>query len=209
MSRLSKAIRDLKGVLFNNLPLGCWLGQDIGEPNIVVRNGKKVDLNFEHSSGYALDVMVVPKVGQRANQEQRAKAFAIVNWCIENSKSIGLRWVIWDYYDDLCACNYNPSRGAWKRLYRGGVSEAHADHVHIYLDGSGSFNNLAMTALWRFRNLARKGVNELTPEQLHKELNENPVLNNIASRIGMVATLNEKLLKELIEEVRQLRAAVS
>lgn len=209
MSQLSKAIRTLKGVLFNNLPLGCWLGQDIGEPNIVVRNGKKVDLNFEHSSGYALDVMVVPRVGQRANQEQRAKAFAIVNWCIENSKSIGLRWVIWDYYNDLCACNYNPSRGAWKRLYRGGVSEAHADHVHIYLDGSGSFDNLSMRALQRWKNLVGKGVCKVTKDDLHKELNENPVLNELVSRVGMVATLNEKLLKELIEEIRLLRATIS
>lgn len=209
MTQLSKAIRTLKGALFNNLPLGCWLGQDIGEPNIVVRNGKKVDLNFEHSSGYALDVMVVPRVGQRANQEQRAKAFAIVNWCIENSKSIGLRWVIWDYYNDLCACNYNPSRGAWKRLYRGGVSEAHADHVHIYLDGSGSFDNLSMRALQRWKNLVGKEVCEVTKDDLHKELNENPVLNELVSRVGMVATLNEKLLKELIEEIRLLRATVS
>ena len=208
MNGPSKAIVTLRGVLFNNLPSGCWLGQDIGKPNYVIRNGKKVDLNFEHSSGYALDVMVVPRVGQRANQEQRAKAFAIVNWCIENAKPIGLRWVIWDYYDDLCACNYNPSRGAWKRLYRGGVSEAHADHVHIYLDGSGSFNSLDMTPLKRWKNIG-KGVDEITPEQLHKELNENPVLNEITSRLGLVATLNEKLLKELIEEVRQLRATVS
>ena len=209
MRRASEAIQTLEGALRGNLPPGCWFGQDIGEPNIVIRNGKKIDLNFEHSSGYALDVMVVPKVGQRANQEQRAKAFAIVNWCIENSKSIGLRWLIWDYYDDLCACSYNPSRGSWKRLYRGGVSESHADHVHIYLDGSGSFDHLAMNALKRWKNLARKGVNEVTKEELHKELNENPVINEIASRIGMVATINEKLLKELIEEIRQLRASVS
>lgn len=209
MNGPSKAIVTLRGVLFNALPSGCWLGQDIGKPNYVIRNGKKVDLNFEHSSGYALDVMVVPKVGQRANQEQRAKAFAIVNWCIENANSIGLRWVIWDYYDDLCACSYNPSRGAWKRLYRGGVSEAHADHVHIYLDGSGSFNNLVMRALQRWKNIARKEVCEVTKDDLHKELNENPVLNELVSRVGMVATLNEKLLKELIEEVRQLRATVS
>ena len=152
--------------------------------------------------------MVVPKVGQSANQEQRAKAFAITEWCIRNANAIGLRWVIWDYYDDLCACNYNPSRGSWKRLYRGGVSEAHADHVHIYLDGSGSFNSLDMTPLKRWKSIG-KGVNEITPEQLHKELNENPLLNEIASRLGLVATLNEKLLKELIEEIRLLRATVS
>ena len=65
-----------------------------------------------------------------------------------------------------------------------------------------------MTALKRWKNIG-KGVDEITPEQLHKELNENPVLNEIASRLGLVATLNEKLLKELIEEVRQLRATVS
>ena len=209
MRQTSEAIQTLEGVLRGNLPPECWFGQDIGEPNIVIRNGKKVDLNFEHSSGYALDVMVVPKVGRRANQEQRAKAFSIIDWCLENSKGIGLRWLIWDYYDDLCACSYNPSRGSWKRLYRGGVSESHADHVHIYLDGSGSFDNLAMNALNRWKNLARKGVNEVTKEELHKELNENPVVNEIASRIGMVATINEKLLKELIEEIRQLRASVS
>lgn len=209
MRQASEAIQTLEGALRGNLPPGCWLGQDIGEPNIVVRDGKKVDLNFEHSSGYALDVMVVPKVGQRARLEQRAKAFSIIDWCLENSKAIGLRWLIWDYYDDLCACSYNPSRGSWKRLYRGGVSEAHADHVHIYLDDSGSFDNLAMNALKRWKNLARKGVNEVTKEELHKELNENPVINEIASRIGMVATINEKLLKELIEEIRQLRASVS
>lgn len=209
MRQASEAIQTLEGVLRGNLPPGCWLGQDIGEPNIVIRNGKKIDLNFEHSSGYALDVMVVPKVGQRARLEQRTKAFSIIDWCLENSKAIGLRWLIWDYYDDLCACSYNPSRGSWKRLYRGGVSEAHADHVHIYLDGSGSFDNLVMNALKRWKNLARKGVNEVTKEELHKELNENPVINEIASRIGMVATINEKLFKELIEEIRQLRAAVS
>ena len=209
MREPTKSIQSLKGALRGNLPPGCWFGQDIGEPNIVVRNGKKVDLNFEHSSGYALDVIVVPKVGQRAKLEQRAKAFSIITWCIENASAIGLRWLIWDYYDDLCACSYNPARGTWKRLYRGGVSEAHADHVHIYLNGSGSFSHLVMDVLEQWKNIGRKGVNELTPEQLHKELNENPVLNEIASRIGMVATLNEKLLKELIEEIRLLRATVS
>lgn len=209
MREASEAIQTLEGALRGNLPPGCWLGQDIGEPNIVVRDGKKIDLNFEHSSGYALDVMVVPKVGQRARLEQRAKAFSIIDWCLENSKAIGLRWLIWDYYDDLCACSYNPSRGSWKRLYRGGVSEAHADHVHIYLDGSGSFNNLAMRALQRWKNIVRKEVCEVTKDDLHKELNENPVLNELVSRVGMVATLNEKLLNELIEEVRRLRAAVS
>lgn len=208
MREPSEAIQSLKGALHGNLPSGCWLGQDIGEPNIVVRNGKKVDLNFEHSSGYALDVIVVPKVGQRANQEQRSKAFAIVNWCIENSKAIGLRWVIWDYYDDLCACSYNPSRGSWKRLRRGGVSEAHADHVHIYLDGSGSFNNLVMDALNRWKN-AGKGVKELTREELHSELNDNPMISLIASRVGALETVTKKLLTELIEEIRQLHASVS
>ena len=208
MRQASEGIQALKGVLRGSLPPGCWLGQDIGEPNWVVRNGKKVDLNFEHSSGYALDVIVVPTVGQRANQEQRAKAIAIVNWCIENSKAIGLRWVIWDYYDDLCACSYNPSRGSWKRLYRGGVSEAHADHVHIYLNSSGSFNNFVMTALNSWKN-AGTGVKELTKEELHSELNENPMISLIASRVGALETVTEKLLVELIEEIRQLRAAVS
>lgn len=208
MRQASKAIQTLEGALRGNLPPGCWLGQDVGEPNWVVKNGKKVDLNFEHSSGYALDVITVPKVGQRANQEQRAKAFAIVNWCIENSKSIGLRWLIWDYYDDLCACSYNPSRGSWKRLYRGGVSEAHADHVHIYIDGSGSFSNLVMTALNRWKNVG-EGVKELTREDLHSELNDNPMISLIASRVGALETVVEKLLTELIEEIRQLRASVS
>ena len=208
MRQASKAIQTLEGALRGNLPPGCWLGQDIGDPNIVIRDGKKIDLNIEHSSGYALDVMVVPRVGKRANQEQRAKAFAIVNWCIENSKSIGLRWLIWDYYDDLCACSYNPSRGSWKRLYNGGVSEAHADHVHIYLDGSGSFSNLVMTALNRWKN-AGKGVKELTREDLHSELNDNPMISLIASRVGALETVVEKLLTELIEEIRQLRASVS
>jgi len=205
----SGAIQTLEGALRGNLPPGCWFGQDIGEPNIVIRNGKKVDLNFEHSSGYALDVMVVPKVGQRADQEQRAKAFAIVNWCIENAVAIGLRWVIFDYYNDLCACSYNPSRGSWKRLYRGGVSEAHADHVHIYLDGSGSFSHLVMGALNRWKNIGGKGVKELTREELHSELNENPMISLIASRVGALETVTEKLLTELIEEIRQLHATVS
>lgn len=208
MREPSKAIQSLKGSLRGNLPSGCWLGQDIGEPNWVVRNGKKVDLNFEHSSGYALDVIVVPKVGQRANQEQRAKAFAIANWCIENASAIGLRWLIWDYYDDLCACSYNPSRGSWKRLRRGGVSDAHADHVHIYLDGSGSFSNLVMTALSRWKNVG-KGVNEVTKAELHSELNENPMISLIASRIGALETVTEKLLTELIEQIKQLHASVS
>lgn len=208
MRQVSEAIKTLEGALRGNLPPGCWLGQDIGEPNWVVRNGKKIDLNFEHSSGYALDVMVVPRVGQRANQEQRAKALAIVNWCIDNATAIGLRWLIWDYYNDLCACSYNPSRGSWKRLYRGGVSEAHADHVHIYLDSSGSFSNLVMTALNRWKNVG-KGVKELTREDLHSELNDNPMISLIASRVGALETVVEKLLTELIEEIRQLRASVS
>ena len=208
MRQASKAIQTLEGALRGNLPPGCWFGQDIGEPNIVVRDGKKIDLNFEHSSGYALDVMVVPKVGQRARLEQRAKAFSIIDWCLENSKAIGLRWLIWDYYDDLCACSYNPSRGSWKRLYRGGVSEAHADHVHIYLDGSGAFSNLVMAALSRWKN-AGKGVKELTREDLHSELNDNPMISLIASRVGALETVVEKLLTELIEEIRQLRASVS
>lgn len=208
MREPSEAIQALKGTLRGNLPSGCWFGQDIGEPNCVVRNGKKVDLNFEHSSGYALDVIVVPKVGQRANQEQRAKAIAIVNWCIENSRAIGLRWVIWDYYDDLCACSYNPSRGSWKRLYRGGVSEAHADHVHIYLDGSGPFSNLDMTPLNRWKNNGKE-IDEMTVQELHSELNENPMLSLIASRLGALLTVTEKLLPELVEEIKRLHATVS
>ena len=208
MTGPSRAIVTLRGVLFNALPSGCWLGQDIGEPNWITRNGKRIDANHEHSSGYALDVITVPRVGMRANQEQRAKAYAIVEWCIRNASAIGLRWVIWDYHDDLCACSYNPGRGSWKRLYKGGVSEAHADHVHIYLDDSGSFNNLDMTPLTRWKNNGKE-IDEMTVQELHGELNENPMLSLIASRLGALLTVTEKLLPELVEEIKQLHASVS
>jgi hypothetical protein len=196
----------MDNILVSSLPPGCWLGQGKGAPNWIRKNGRLVDANVEHSSGNAQDIMVVPRVGQRANQEQRAKAFAIINWCIRNAKAIGLRWIIFDYYDDLTACSYNPSRGSWKRLYKGGVSEAHADHVHIYLDSFGDFRGIDMAPLRVYNN--RKEVDDMTVQELHAELNENPMLSLIASRIGALLTITEKMLPELIEEIRQLHASV-
>ena len=37
----------------------------------------------------------------------------------------------------------------------------------------------------------------MTVQELHKELNDNPMMSLIASRIGMVATALDKVVKQL------------
>ena len=161
-----------------------------GAPNIV--NGK--DLNYEHSSGYALDVMVTD-LGASPSKVELANALKLCAWAQKNASAIGLKWVIFSPYQDGYAYSWNPSRGTWKRLYSGGgnKSAAHMDHIHFYLRGS-SFGVIDDSPL---TSSVERNVEDMTVQELHKELNDNPMMSLIASRIGMVATALDKVVKQL------------
>ena len=167
------------------LPVSIWLGQGKGEPNWVKnKNGEWVDLNKEHSSGNAQDFIIVPHVGMVPTPAQLEVAWKLINWFINNASKINLRWIIFGKDQDGWAWSWNPARGSWKRLYTGGVSEAHTDHIHVYL-GGGDQNFSAID------NSPLEGIEEeyeLNREDLHNELNNNEMISELRSRTGQVAT---------------------
>lgn len=176
----------LDNYLQPRLPGSIWLGQGKGEPNWVKnKNGEWVDLNKEHSSGNAQDFIIVPHVGMVPAPAQLKVAWKLVNWFIKNASKINLRWIIFGKDQDGWAWSWNPARGTWKRLYTGGVSEAHTDHIHVYL-GGGDQDFSAID------NSPLEGSNgeecELNREDLHNELNNNEMLSELTSRTGQVAT---------------------
>lgn len=168
------------------LPAGIWLGQGKGEPNWVKnKNGEWVDLNKEHSSGNAQDFIIVPHVGMVPTPAQLRVAWQLVNWFIKNARAINLRWIIFGKDQDGWAWSWNPARGTWKRLYTGGVSEAHTDHIHAYLGGGDQdFSAIDNSPL----EGAETEEDEVNVEQLHAELNNNEMLSELTSRTGQVAT---------------------
>lgn len=184
------AVWALVGHLDKVLPSTFWFGQGKGAPNIV--NGK--DLNYEHSSGYALDVMITV-LGASPSKVELANALKLCAWAQKNASAIGLKWIIFSIYQDGYAYSWNPSRGTWKRLYFGGgnKSAAHMDHIHFYLSGS-SFGVIDDSPL---KLSIERNVEDMTVQELHKELNDNPMMSLIASRIGMVATALDKVVKQL------------
>lgn len=197
-------VRRVDEHLLLRLPGTIWLGQGLGEPNWVKKNGEWVDLNHEHSSGNAQDFIVSKRVGVLPTPQERDNALKLVRWFQVNARCINLRWIIFDIYNEGIARSWNPDRGTWKWLYTGGVSEAHRDHVHAYGGGDQALHLVDDSPLGG----AVEGEEMLAEEfrrELHTELNNNEMISLTASRIGMVATEVEKT-NELL---RQLIAAVS
>lgn len=168
------------------LPGSIWLGQGKGEPNWVKnKNGEWVDLNKEHSSGNAQDFIIVPHVGMVPTSAQLKTAWRLINWFIKNARAINLRWIIFGKDQDGWAWSWNPARGTWKRLYTGGVSEAHTDHIHVYLGGGDQdFSAIDNSPL----SGGDSEEDEVNIEQLHAELNNNEMISELTSRTGQVAT---------------------
>ena len=189
-------VRRVDEHLLPRLPSTIWLGQGKGEPNWVWRNGKFVDLNHEHSSGNAQDFIISKKVGVLPTPQERDNALKLVRWFQINARHINLRWIIFDIYDEGAARSWNPDRGTWKLLYGGGVSEAHRDHVHAYFGGG----DQALHMIDDSPLGSGKEIEEMTAQELHNELNNNPMLSLMASRLGMLANLLEKQ-NELLEQL--------
>lgn len=173
------------------LPGSIWLGQGKGEPNWVKnKNGEWVDLNKEHSLGNAQDFIIVPHVGMVPTPAQLRTAWKLVNWFIKNARAINLRWIIFGKDQDGWAWSWNPARGTWKRLYTGGVSEAHTDHIHVYLGGGDQdFSAIDNSPL---EGTETEEECELNRQDLNNALNGNETLSELTSRMGMVATQLER-----------------
>ena len=189
-------VRRVDEHLLPRLPSTIWLGQGKGEPNWVWRNGKLVDLNHEHSSGNAQDFIISKRVGVLPTPQERDNALKLVRWFQINARHINLRWIIFDIYNEGVARSWNPDRGTWKLLYGGGISEAHRDHVHAYFGGG----DQALHMIDDSPLGSGKEIEDMTAQELHNELNNNPMLSLMASRLGMVANLLEQqneLLKQL------------
>ena len=198
-------VRRVDEHLLPRLPSTIWLGQGLGEPNWVKKNGEWVDLNHEHSSGNAQDFIISPRVGVLPTVAQRDAGLRLVRWFQVNARHINLRWIIFDIYNEGAARSWNPDRGTWKWLYTGGVSEAHRDHVHAYFGGGEQALHLVDDSPLTG---AKEGEKEMLAEEfrreLHNELNNNEMISLTASRTGMVATELEKtneLLRQLIAVV--------
>ena len=189
-------VRRVDEHLLPRLPSTIWLGQGKGEPNWVRRNGKLVDLNCEHSSGNAQDFIISKRVGVLPTPQERDNALKLVRWFQVNARHINLRWIIFDIYNEGVARSWNPDRGTWKLLYGGGVSEAHRDHVHAYFGGG----DQALHMIDDSPLGSGKEIEEMTAQELHNELNNNPMLSLMASRLGMLANLLEKQ-NELLEQL--------
>ena len=189
-------VRRVDEHLLPRLPGTIWLGQGKGEPNWVRRNGKLVDLNHEHSSGNAQDFIISKNVGVLPTPMERDNALKLVRWFQINARHINLRWIIFDIYDEGAARSWNPDRGTWKLLYGGGISEAHRDHVHAYFGGG----DQALHMIDDSPLGSGKEIEDMTAQELHNELNNNPMLSLMASRLGMLANLLEKQ-NELLEQL--------
>lgn len=189
-------VRRVDEHLLPRLPSTIWLGQGKGEPNWVRRNGELVDLNHEHSSGNAQDFIISKRVGVLPTPMERDNALKLVRWFQANARHINLRWIIFDIYNEGVARSWNPDRGTWKLLYGGGVSEAHRDHVHAYFGGGDQALHMIDDSLLG----SGKEIEEMTAQELHNELNNNPMLSLMASRLGMLANLLEKQ-NELLEQL--------
>lgn len=189
-------VRRVDEHLLPRLPGTIWLGQGKGEPNWVWRNGKLVDLNHEHSSGNAQDFIISKRVGVLPTPMERDNALKLVRWFQVNARHINLRWIIFDIYNEGAARSWNPDRGTWKWLNGGGISEAHRDHVHAYFGGG----DQALHMIDDSPLGSGKEIEEMTAQELHNELNNNPMLSLIASRLGMLANLLEKQ-NELLEQL--------
>nr|DAO29396.1 MAG TPA: hypothetical protein [Caudoviricetes sp.] len=189
-------VRRVDEHLLPRLPGTIWLGQGKGEPNWVWRNGELVDLNHEHSSGNAQDFIISKRVGVLPTPQERENALKLVRWFQVNARHINLRWIIFDIYNEGVARSWNPDRGTWKLLYGGGVSEAHRDHVHAYFGGGDQALHLVDDSPLG----SGKEIEEMTAQELHNELNNNPMLSLMASRLGMLANLLEKQ-NELLEQL--------
>ena len=189
-------VRRVDEHLLPRLPGTIWLGQGLGEPNWVMKNGEWVDLNHEHSSGNAQDFIISKRVGVLPTPMERDNALKLVRWFQVNARHINLRWIIFDIYDEGAARSWNPDRGTWKLLYGGGVSDAHRDHVHAYFGGG----DQALHMIDDSPLGSGKEIEDMTSQELHNELNNNQMLSLMASRLGMVANLLEQqneLLKQL------------
>jgi len=194
---VNENVRRVDEHLLPRLPATIWLGQGKGEPNWVRRNGELVDLNHEHSSGSAQDFIISRKVGVLPTPMERDNALKLVRWFQVNARHINLRWIIFDIYDEGAARSWNPVRGTWKLLCTGGVSEAHRDHVHAYFGGGDQALHMVDDSPLG----GGKEIEDMTAQELHNELNNNPMLSLMASRLGMVANLLEQqneLLKQLV-----------
>ena len=190
-------VRRVDEHLLPRLPGTIWLGQGLGEPNWVKnKDGQWVDLNKEHSSGNAQDFIISKRVGVLPTPMERDNALKLVRWFQINARHINLRWIIFDIYNEGVARSWNPVRGTWKRLYGGGVSEAHRDHVHAYFGGG----DQALHMIDDSPLGSGKEIEEMTAQELHNELNNNPMLSLMASRLGMLANLLEKQ-NELLEQL--------
>ena len=190
-------VRRVDEHLYPRLPSTIWLGQGLGEPNWVKnKDGVWVDLNKEHSSGNAQDFIISKRVGVLPTPMERDNALKLVRWFQVNARHINLRWIIFDIYNEGVARSWNPDRGTWKLLYGGGVSEAHRDHVHAYFGGG----DQALHMIDDSPLGSGKEIEEMTAQELHNELNNNPMLSLMASRLGMLANLLEKQ-NELLEQL--------
>lgn len=94
----------------------------------------------EHSSGCAIDYIVV-EVGRRPTADERSAVMRFINEVlIANWRALGIRWILFSTDGKNRTQSWNPLRGYWKNLDpRGGVSADHVDHVHILFHASASW----------------------------------------------------------------------
>lgn len=89
--------------------------------------------SLEHSSGTAIDWIVVEKTGLRPSAEERKAALFFVDWLVANSSILGIEGLIFskDGKDRPQIWGYSRP-GIWRNgLNRGSVSGNHIDHIHI------------------------------------------------------------------------------
>lgn len=97
----------------------------------------------EHSSGTAMDWMIVEDVGQRPSTEERAQAMQFVNWLLANQKTLGIEGILFSRDGKArteCIGYSQPFSNGWRPLGdRGSVSANHVDHVHVKFRANSSW----------------------------------------------------------------------
>jgi uncharacterized protein YgiM (DUF1202 family) len=93
-------------------------------PSITTYYGVRRDITPDHPAGRALDVMI-PKYRTTSG---RNLGFAVANWARANSRSLRIKYVIWDQK----IWNIQRDREGWRHMAsRGSDTANHKDHVHI------------------------------------------------------------------------------
>ncbi|MEV2277962.1 pilus assembly protein TadG-related protein [Nocardiopsis sp. NPDC049922] len=94
--------------------------------------GRRNEPGSDHGQGMAVDYMM-SGLGSTPTPEMHATAITVINWVIQNARTLGVKGLIYDHHI------WNASRdpvGPWEQVRRfhqdtGNNTQDHVDHIHL------------------------------------------------------------------------------